>query len=73
MTVNAGKDVETEDPHSYWCNCKSGTATLEVRVADSQKAKNRSTKRPSYTIPGPVSTGLIILLLRYLLSHVPVF
>lgn len=22
MTVNAGKDMKTEDPHSHWSNCK---------------------------------------------------
>ena len=36
---------------------QAGLATLEISVENSQKVKNKSAIRPSYTIPGHLSKG----------------
>jgi hypothetical protein len=52
--AHAGKHGKQEDHSSTTCGNKICTTILEINLAVSQKIRNDSTSRLSYTIPGHI-------------------
>ena len=70
VTVHVEKDVEQREPSSTAVKVQTSAATFEINMEISQKTRNQSPLRYSYTTLGNIPKRCSILPQGYLLNYI---